>query len=127
MSDQFYQKVLMDHFKNPRNKRSVENHNFSSGKDNPACGDVITMTGIIEDGVIKELGFEGSGCVVSQASVSMLTEKCAGMSTDDAMAMTKDDIVDMLGMELGPNRLQCALLALEALHKGILEYLKKKE
>jgi len=127
MSDQFYQKVLMDHYKNPRNKGRVENCNFSSGKDNPACGDIISITGTINDGIIKEICFEGSGCVVSMASVSMLTEKCKGMPVEDVLAMTKDDIVDMLGMKLGPNRLQCALLCLEALHKGILDYKKIKK
>ncbi|MBU1007735.1 iron-sulfur cluster assembly scaffold protein [Candidatus Dependentiae bacterium] len=124
MADQFYQKVLMDHFKNPRNKVKIENYNFESGLDNPACGDIISMTGIIEDGVVKKIGFEGSGCVVSLASASMLTEKCLGMSIDSVLALTKDDVVAMLGMELGPNRLQCALLSLEALHKGILAYRK---
>lgn len=126
MSDQFYQKVLMEHFKNPRNKIKIENHNFESGLDNPACGDIISMTGIIEDGKITAIGFEGSGCVVSLASASMLTEKCLNMTIDEVMALTKDDILAMLGMELGPNRLQCALLSLEALHKGVLAY-KKKE
>lgn len=127
MSNRFYQKVLMDHFKNPRNRKEVGDYNFASGKDNPSCGDKISMTGIIENGIIIDVGFEGSGCVISLATASMLTEKCIEMSIDDVMALTKEDILEMIGMTLGPNRLQCALLPLETLHKSVSAYLKEKK
>jgi len=115
----FYQKVLMDHYKNPRNKKSIENPNFSSGQDNPSCGDKVSIHGKIEDGVIKEIGFDGSGCVISMATASMLTEKCKGKTVKEVLELTKDDILKMIGLELGPNRLHCALMSLEALHKAL--------
>lgn len=124
--DAFYQKALMEHFRNPQNKKKIENANFSSGQDNPSCGDTVSISGIIEDGVVKEIGFEGSGCVISMASVSMLTEACKGKTVEEILSLTKSDILKMLGLELGPNRLQCALLPLEALHKGIAGYKKGK-
>ncbi len=123
--DRFYQKILMDHFKNPRNKHVVENHNFDSGENNPSCGDSVSITGRIENGTIQELGFQGSGCVISMASASMLTDKCKGMTVDEVLALTKEDILKMIGMTLGPNRLHCALLPLEALRKALADKEKK--
>ena len=114
-----YQKVLMDHFKRPRNKKKIENPTFESGENNPSCGDSISMTGIVEDGIIKDLGFDGSGCVISLAAASMLTELCIEKSVEEVLCMKKDDVLAMIGMELGPNRLRCAMLALETLKKGL--------
>lgn len=122
MDNAFYQKVLMEHFKNPKNKLEIEDPDFSSGKDNPSCGDKISISGKITDGVVTSIGFQGSGCVVSVATASMLMEKCIGKSVQEILSLTKDDILKMIGLELGPNRLRCALLPLEALHKGILQY-----
>jgi len=127
MDEKYYKAILQDHFKNPRNKKTVTGFNFSHMDDVPSCGDKISITGIIEKGVIKDLGFEGSGCVISQASASMLTDKCRGMKIDEVLAMTKDDILSMLGLQLGPNRIKCALLALQVLQKALSEYLKKLE
>jgi len=115
----------MDHYKSPRNKKDVENPNFTSGKNNPSCGDVVNMSGVIEDGKIVDIGFDGSGCVISMAAASMLTEKCKGMSVEEVLKITKDDIIKMVGIELGPNRLHCALLSLETLHKGISSWKKE--
>jgi nitrogen fixation NifU-like protein len=125
MNNQFYKNFLMDHFKNPRNKKKINNCNFSSGKDNPACGDKISIEGIIEDGIIKDISFDGSGCVISQATASILTEECIGKPVTELIKLTKDDILKMIRLELGPNRLRCALISLESLHKGLQDYLKK--
>lgn len=126
MSDELYQKVLMEHFKNPKNKKTLENPDFSTGHDNPSCGDKISMTGKIENGVLVDIGFDGSGCVVSMAAASMLTDLCKGKSLDEILSLTKEDILKMIGLQLGPNRLHCALLSLETLHKGVLAYKDKK-
>jgi nitrogen fixation protein NifU and related proteins len=122
VSDAFYQKNLMDHFKNPRNKREVSNANFSSNLNNPSCGDLVSMTGLIRNGIVEEVGFSGTGCVISQATASMLTEMCTGKTVEEVLRITKDEIVKMLGVELGPNRLRCALLSLEALQSGVKNY-----
>lgn len=125
MDDKFYQKVLMDHFKSPRNKKKIENQNFTSGQNNPSCGDKVSIYGIVENDKIVDIGFDGSGCVVSMAAASMLTEKCKGLSVEQALAITKEEILEMVGLKLGPNRMHCALLSLETLHKGLLLYKKK--
>ena len=115
----FYQKVLMDHFKNPRNKKVVENYTVSSGSENPSCGDSVSITTIVDNGKITDIGFQGSGCVISMAAASMLTEWCIGKKVKTVLELTKDDILKMINIELGPNRLRCALLALETLKQAL--------
>lgn len=122
----FYQKALMEHYKKPRHKKNIEDPDFTSGHDNPSCGDKVIVKGKITDGSISDIGFDGSGCVISIASASMLMDKCKGMSIEDVLALTKDDILKMIQVELGPNRLHCALLSLEALQRALSEY-KEKE
>ena len=126
MENEFYKKFLMDHYKNPKHKKEIKNPHFSSGQNNPSCGDAISVSGLIEDGVIKDIGFEGKGCVISLATASVLLDNCIGKPIKDVLALTKDDLLKMIGVELGPNRLHCALISLESLHKGLLKYLDDK-
>ncbi|MBU4269420.1 iron-sulfur cluster assembly scaffold protein [Candidatus Dependentiae bacterium] len=120
MSDNVYQEKLMEHFKNSKYRKTIENPDFSSGQQNPSCGDSILIEGKFENKnsdqlKIKELGFSGSGCVVSQASASMLLQSCIGKTPEEILNIGKDDIVKLVGIPLGPNRIKCALLSLEAL------------
>jgi nitrogen fixation protein NifU and related proteins len=124
MSSKLYQEELMEHFKHPLNKGRLKDPDMTSGEYNPSCGDKVCVDCKMKDGVITEIGFVGSGCVISQASASMITDFCRGKSVDDILAITKDDILSLLGIELGPNRLRCALLTLQALQSGLQ---KKKE
>ena len=110
----------MDHFRNPRNKKRLDNPDVTSGENNPSCGDKIVVDCNIENGVIKEIGFHGSGCVISQASASMLFEFCIGKTIEQVLNLGKDVVLELIGIELGPNRLRCALLALQALQSGLL-------
>ncbi len=120
-----YKEELMEHFKHPCNNKKVERPNFSSGEDNPSCGDSILIEGVIENGKIVEIGFTGKGCVISLATASMLTEKCKGQEVKSVLNFSKDDILTMVSLKLGPNRLKCALLSLEALQKGLRAYEKR--
>lgn len=121
MSDKIYQEELMDHYKFPRNRKKVIKPDFSADDGNITCGDKIHIEGKIKDNKITEIGFEGSGCVVSQAAASMLTENVLGRTVQDVLNLTKDDIIKLLGIELGPNRLKCALLSLQVLKKGLIK------
>lgn len=125
MNDKLYQEELLEHYKHPYNKKTVANPSFTSGKDNPSCGDRIFIEGIIHDNKITDLGFSGSGCVISQAAASMLMQNCIGKTVDAVLALTKDDIIAMVGIPLGPNRLKCALLSLQVLQEGILTFKPK--
>jgi len=120
MSAMLYQEELMDHYKYPRNNKPVQNPDFSVDELNPSCGDRIVIEGKVADNVISDLGFSGKGCVISQATASMLTEHCIGKTAEDVMNLTKSDIIAMIGLELGPTRLKCALLSLQVLQHGVL-------
>ena len=119
MTDTLYRQELLDHYKYPRNKKEIANPTFNTAIDNPSCGDKIAMQGIVQDKKIIDLGFAGSGCVISQAAASMLTEHCIGKDIHAVLAMTKDDILALVGIPLGPSRLRCALISLEVLQQGL--------
>ena len=121
-----YQEELMDHYKYPRNNKKIENPDFAISELNPSCGDRIAIEGKITDNSISELGFSGSGCVISQATASMLTEHCLGKAVDVALSLSKNDIITMVGLEMGPTRLKCALLSLQVLQHGLLSVQDKK-
>lgn len=115
-----YREVILDHYKNPRNKGTLDPADFSFEDDNPLCGDRIRIdVRVGEDNKVKEVAFSGQGCAISQASASMLTEHIIGKSLDEVKQLSKDDILEMLGIELGPVRLKCALLSLKVLKAGV--------
>ncbi len=117
--DDLYREVILDHYKNPRNHGTLDPHDFSYEDDNPLCGDVIRMdVRLDENQRVKEVAFSGKGCAISQASASMLTESIIGKTLDEVKQIGKDDILEMLGIQLGPTRLKCALLSLKVLKAG---------
>jgi nitrogen fixation protein NifU and related proteins len=118
-----YQDALVDHYRNPRNRAILEHADFQSGEDNPSCGDSVNMYGRVQDGRLVAVSFQGAGCVISQAAASMLTQKVLGMDLHEIMKLDAQFMRELVAIELGPTRVRCALLALEALHKGVQEYL----
>jgi len=114
-----YQEELLDHYRNPRNKGSLKNPDFVASDDNPSCGDRVQFEGIISENKVESLSFDGHGCILSQAVASMLTEECIHKTLDEIKAMSKDDVLKMVGITLGPNRIKCALLPLLVLQEGI--------
>lgn len=113
-----YQEELLDHYENPSNYGVLTNPDISHKEDNPLCGDMIQMDLMVDNGVIKEVRFSGYGCTISQAAASMLTEKIEGKSLEEIKNISRDDIMDMIGIPLGPVRVKCALLALKVLKAG---------
>jgi nitrogen fixation NifU-like protein len=117
--DDLYRDLILDHYKNPRHKGLLDPHDFSYEDENPLCGDKLRIdVRLGEDRRVKEVAFSGRGCAISQASASMLTDSILGKSLDELKQLSKDDILDMLGIELGPVRLKCALLSLKVLKAG---------
>ena len=117
-----YQEILMDHYRYPRNCGSLSRADFSSGSFNPSCGDSVAFSGLIVAGILADVKFLGKGCVISQAAASLLTEQVKHTQLSTIVLMTANHMQTLIGMQLGPTRLRCALLPLEALHKGIEEY-----
>jgi nitrogen fixation NifU-like protein len=117
--DDLYREVILDHYKHPRNQGTLDPHDFSFEDDNPLCGDVIRIDVRLDgDRRVAEVAFTGKGCAISQASASMLTESIIGKTLEEVKQISKDDILDMLGIQLGPTRLKCALLSLKVLKAG---------
>lgn len=123
----FYKEELLDHYNSPRNRGTIDAPDFKSGQVNPSCGDSIEIAGIIKDNAIEKIVFTGAGCVISQATASMVTEYALG-KTPQAMAnFTQEQLLSLIGIELGPMRLKCATLTLVALHQGLAAYAAKQE
>jgi nitrogen fixation protein NifU and related proteins len=117
--DQLYREAILDHYKHPRHKGHLESPDVHYHDTNPFCGDEVTIELKVKDGVVVEAAFDGRGCAISQASASMIMEEIIGMTVDDLKAWGKEDVLELLGIEIGPVRLKCALLPLKALKAGI--------
>lgn len=114
-----YQERILQHSTHPHNFGRLPSATCKILLDNPLCGDVIQMEAEIVDGTVQKVMFTGKGCAISKASASILTDLAMGKSVAELRKWDKTSIINMLGIELGPNRLKCALLPLEALHKLI--------
>jgi nitrogen fixation protein NifU and related proteins len=117
--DNLYREVILDHYKNPRNKGTLEPADFSYEDTNPLCGDEIRIDLRVEGDRVSDIKFSGRGCAISQAAASILTEMVANQLLDEVKALTKDDLLDELGVPISPARMKCALLGLKVLKAGI--------
>jgi nitrogen fixation protein NifU and related proteins len=118
IDDQFYREFILDHYKNPRNFGRLEGADISHEEYNPLCGDLVGMDFLVRNGVIEDVRFHGRGCAISQASASLMTERLKGKSLEEARAISKDDVLEELGIDISPARLKCALLSLKVLKVG---------
>jgi nitrogen fixation NifU-like protein len=119
MAADLYREVILDHYRNPRNYGTLNPADYSAHEVNPLCGDEIQMDLKLEDGVVADVKFHGRGCAVSMASASILTEMVKGRPIDEVKALTKDDLLEELGIPVSPARMKCALLGLKALKVGV--------
>ena len=126
MSDITFE-IILDHYRNPRNYGELKDATVKIRDSNPLCGDVVEVyLKINDDGRIEKATFKGHGCAISQASASMLIESIQNKNLDDVVKLSKKDVFDMLGVEVGPARVKCALLSLKALKTAVYSYLGKK-
>lgn len=136
--DQLYRSVIMDHYKKPRNKGTIEDSNVSIDMNNPTCGDRIHLTLQVEDGIVSDAKFEGEGCSISMSSASMMTQMIKGKTTEEAVELAHvfsnmmlgnehdedldlGDVEALSGVAQFPARIKCATLAWKAMEKGINE------
>jgi nitrogen fixation NifU-like protein len=136
--DDLYKEVILDHYKSPRNKRGLPEATVSLHKNNPLCGDEITVHARLGDGRVAEIAFEGQGCSISQASASMMTEAVQGLSTEDAGGLAGEfrgmmegrvdpdedqfgDLMALKGVVKYPVRIKCAVLAWDVLEDALRE------
>ena len=117
-----YREVILDHYKNPGQKGHLEDSNYSFEDENPLCGDFLHIDiKTNEENVIIDAKFNGHGCAISMASADMVLESLIGKTIEDAKQLTKQDVLDLLGIELSPVRLKCALLSLKVTKAAVYE------
>jgi nitrogen fixation protein NifU and related proteins len=119
MMDDLYRELILDHYRSPRNQGRLDGADITYEDDNPLCGDHIRLDLALDDeNRVRDVAWEGEGCAISMASASMLSEAIKGKSLEELRHLGKDDMLEMLGIELGPVRIKCALLPLKVLKAG---------
>lgn len=133
--DDLYRRVIMDHYKNPRNRGKFDEDAVTIDLNNPTCGDRISLQLKVENGVVADAKYTGEGCSISMSSASMMTDAVKGKSLDEAISLANrfsslmkgedvefeeyEDIEALSGVNKFPARIKCATLAWNALRKGI--------
>ncbi len=117
--DDLYRDYILEHYRRPHNFGVLDHPTASHEGANPLCGDRLTLQVRVHDGKIDGVGFTGRGCAISQASASLLTDEVKGKTIDDAAKMGSSDVLELLGIEISPARLKCALLSLETLQLAL--------
>jgi nitrogen fixation NifU-like protein len=113
--DDLYRDYILEHYRRPHNFGVLESPTASFEGSNPLCGDRITMQLTVEDGVVTDIGFTGRGCAISQASASLLTDEIKGKAVDEVAGFGASDLLELLGIEISPARLKCAMLSFDSL------------
>jgi nitrogen fixation NifU-like protein len=120
MTDDLYRELIIDRYKNPLYRGTLDPHDISFEDDNPLCGDHIRIDLRVDsEDRVSVVAFDGHGCAISQASADLLAESIIGKPLEEVKLLTKQDVLDLLGIELGPVRLKCALLSLKVLKAGV--------
>jgi len=124
-----YMEHIMDHYKNPHNKGKLKKLDIKNKEKNPACGDEIEINVKLKKGIIHDIRFDGYGCAISQAAASLVTDFVKGKNVNDVLKLTKQDVLGLLGIDVAPMRIKCAMLGLRVLQRGILQHkgMKKTE
>ena len=121
-TEEIYRENVLDHFKHPHNFGILESYSFRHTEFNPLCGDNFEIFVVIVDGKVYDVKFRGKGCAISTAATSMLTDKIKGMSVEELGSLKNEDMLEMIGIQLGVVRMKCGLLCLKALSKGLGEW-----
>lgn len=123
--DDIYREVILEHNKHPHNAGTLEHPDISHEEQNPLCGDRVRIDLAVNDGIITDVRFQGRGCAISQASASLLTDELRGKSLDEARAISREEMLDLIGIPLDKNpvRIKCAMLALKTLKTGIYTFI----
>jgi nitrogen fixation NifU-like protein len=114
-----YADNILDHYRTPRGKHPLPAPTVTREEINVSCGDALALSLLIKDGIVTKMGWDGTGCAISQAAMSMLSEELEGKSVADLEKLTKEDIYELLGVPIGPRRVKCALLSLHALKNAL--------
>jgi nitrogen fixation NifU-like protein len=114
-----YREIILEHYKNPANRGTLDPADFTYQDVNPLCGDEIRIDVRVQDDHVSEIRFSGRGCAVSQASASILTEMVEGKSLAEVRAIGRDELLEEIGIPVSPARMKCAMLGLKVLKAGV--------
>jgi len=118
--DDLYREIIIEHYKNPGYRGHLDPRDIAFADNNPLCGDHIEVNlRVDEKGLVTDARFDGHGCAISQASADLLIESIIGKPLEEVKKLNKDSVLELLGIELGPVRLKCALLSLKVLKAGV--------
>ena len=119
--DNLYRDFILEHYRSPHNKGYLDPHDLHFADSNPTCGDEMSMTLRLDESgdAIADVAFDGRGCAISQAAAAILTDGLRGLSLDEVQAMDPKQVLDELGVPIGPARLKCALLSYKVLQGAV--------
>lgn len=121
--DDLYREYILEHYRNPQNYGTMPEPTFEAEGQNPLCGDELhVQVAVDDDQRVREVRFTGQGCAISQASMSILSDEIVGKTLDEVASMSREDVVELIGIELTPVRLKCALLGLVVVKMGMHEH-----
>jgi len=120
--DNLYRDFILEHYRAPHNRGVLDPHDLHFADSNPTCGDELSMTIRLDDARqrVLDVAHDGRGCAISQASASILTDELRGMTVDELRAIDPKDVVEALGVPIGPARLKCALLSYKVLQGAVI-------
>jgi nitrogen fixation protein NifU and related proteins len=117
--DSLYKEIVLDHYKNPHNFGELDPADYTAEDSNPLCGDQVRIDLRVDDGIVTDIKFSGRGCAVSLASTSILTDMVLGQPLDEVRKITRDDLLEEIGIPVSPARLKCATLGLNVLNLSL--------
>src|SRR3989338_4955262 len=120
-----YAETILEHYKNPHNQGPLQSKTAERKEYNPLCGDSVTIYLLIENDKVADVKFVGRGCAISQAATSLLTDEIKGKSLEEIKSLGRQDVLDLLGVEISPARMKCALLGIKTLKLAAYDYMIK--
>jgi len=119
--DNLYRDFILEHYREPHNKGVLDPHDLHFADSNPTCGDEMSMTLLLDDAKqrVIDVAFVGRGCAISQASASILTDELRDMTLDELRGIDPRQVIESLGVPIGPARVKCALLSYKVLQGAV--------